>query len=47
MALLLDQTSPGLRAAEFTFYGIVGWQALCLLWHVERLVQFWNTRAQG
>ena len=47
LALLLDRASPGLRAAEFTFYGIVVWQALCLVWHVERLAQFWNTRSQG
>lgn len=46
VALLLDELAPGLRAAEFTFYGIVVWQALCLLWHAERLVQFWNTRAE-
>jgi len=47
VALLLDQLIPGLRAAEFTFYGIVVWQGLCLLWHAERLVQFWNTRPQA
>jgi len=46
VALALDWTIPGLRAAEFTFYGIVIWQVLCFAWHAERLVQFWNARPQ-
>jgi phosphatidylglycerophosphate synthase len=46
LALALDWAIPGLRAAEFTFYGIVIWQVLCFAWHAERLVQFWNTRPQ-
>ena len=44
VALLLDWALPGLRAAEFTFYFIVLWQAACLIWHAERVVQFWNAR---
>jgi phosphatidylglycerophosphate synthase len=44
IALLVDWTLPGLRAAEFTFGAIVLWQGTCMLWHLERLVQFWNTR---
>jgi phosphatidylglycerophosphate synthase len=44
IALLLDWALPGLRAAEFTFYFIVLWQAACLLWHAERVVQFWSAR---
>lgn len=47
VALVLDQAIDGLRAAEFTLYGIVVWQALCLLWHAERLVQYRNARPQG
>jgi phosphatidylglycerophosphate synthase len=43
-ALALDWAIPGLRAAEFTLYGIVIWQVLCFAWHFERLVQFWNAR---
>jgi phosphatidylglycerophosphate synthase len=46
VALALDWAIPGLRAAEFTFYGIVIWQVLCFAWHAERLVQFWNARPQ-
>jgi hypothetical protein len=46
VALALDWAVPGLRAAEFTFYGIVIWQVLCFAWHAERLVQFWNARSQ-
>jgi hypothetical protein len=45
VALLLDWALPGLRAAEFTFYFIVLWQAACFVWHAERVVQFWNARA--
>lgn len=46
VALALDWAIPGLRAAEFTLYGIVIWQVLCFAWHAERLVQFWNARLQ-
>jgi len=44
VALLLDWALPGLRMAELTFYFIVLWQGACLLWHAERVVQFWNAR---
>jgi phosphatidylglycerophosphate synthase len=44
VALLLDWALPGLRAAELTFYFIVLWQAACLVWHAQRVVQFWNAR---
>ena len=37
VALALDWAIPGLRAAEFTLYGIVVWQVLCFAWHAERL----------
>ena len=43
-ALLIDWLAPGQRVAEMTFYAIVAWQVFCLAWHVERVVQFWNTR---
>jgi len=46
-ALLLDWALPGLRAAEFTFYFIVLWQAACMAWHVERVVHFWTARRAG
>ena len=46
VALALDWGIPGLGAAEVTLYGIVIWQVLCLGWHSERLVQFWNARSQ-
>lgn len=44
LALALDWAIPGLRAALFTFYAIVIWQGLCLIWHAARLAQFWNAR---
>ncbi len=43
-ALLVDWIAPGLRAAEYTFYAIVAWQALCLVFHAERVARFWNAR---
>ncbi len=43
-ALLIDAITPGLRAAEFTFYAIVAWQALCLVFHAARVARFWNAR---
>jgi phosphatidylglycerophosphate synthase len=46
VALLVDWIRPGLRAAEFTFGVIVLWQGVCMVWHLERLAQFWNTRQQ-
>jgi hypothetical protein len=47
-ALLVDWLSPGpgYTAAVPTFYAIVAWQVLCFLWHVERLVQYWNPAAK-
>lgn len=45
-ALALDWAFPGLRAAEYTLYGIVAWQVLCFGWHLERLAQYWNARPQ-
>jgi phosphatidylglycerophosphate synthase len=41
-ALLIDWTLPGYRILEYTFYSIVIWQVFSLLWHAERVVQFWN-----
>jgi phosphatidylglycerophosphate synthase len=43
-ALLIDWLVPGHRVAEMTFYAIVAWQIICLAWHIERVVQFWNSR---
>jgi hypothetical protein len=44
-ALLVDWMAPGWQAALYTFYFIVAWQAACVVWHTERLIQFWNSRA--
>lgn len=47
-ALLIDWLIPGSGhpVTLVTFYAIVAWQVLCFLWHVERLVQYWNPAAQ-
>ncbi|HEY5658779.1 MAG TPA: CDP-alcohol phosphatidyltransferase family protein [Myxococcota bacterium] len=48
VALLVDGLlpGPGHPVASITFYAIVAWQVVCFLWHVERLVQYWNPAAQ-
>jgi phosphatidylglycerophosphate synthase len=47
IALLVDWiVGAGHRVAEVTFYAIVAWQVACLIWHAERLVQFWNARVE-
>ncbi|MDH3212663.1 MAG: CDP-alcohol phosphatidyltransferase family protein [Myxococcales bacterium] len=47
VALLMDWTLPGYRIAEYTFYAIVAWQVLSLLWHAERVARFWNLPARS
>jgi phosphatidylglycerophosphate synthase len=42
VAVLADWLSPGLRAAEYTFYALIAWQAVCLVFHVERVIHCWN-----
>jgi phosphatidylglycerophosphate synthase len=42
-AVTLDALNPGLGAAVVTFYAIVAWQAVCLVFHVWRVVALWNT----
>jgi phosphatidylglycerophosphate synthase len=44
VALLVDWLipGPGYDVARIAFYAIVTWQVLCFLWHVARLVQYWN-----
>jgi phosphatidylglycerophosphate synthase len=45
IALAADWAAPGHDFALAAFYFIVAWQAACLVWHVERLIRFWDDRS--
>ena len=46
LAVACDALVPGLRVAEITLYGIVAWQAVCLVFHADRVVRYWSRPAQ-
>jgi len=47
LAIFVDWVTGGVNAALYTFYAIVAWQAVCLVFHVERVAQFWNAGSSG
>jgi len=49
LALAIDAASPvdGWPAATFCWFAIVAWQALCLVFHLQRLGHFWHEGSRG
>ncbi len=45
-AVAADTLVPGLGAAAITLYAIVLWQAVCLVFHADRVVRYWGRPAQ-
>ncbi|MCG8590414.1 MAG: CDP-alcohol phosphatidyltransferase family protein [Proteobacteria bacterium] len=44
LALGIDALSGGQSVAVIAFYFIAGWQVASFVWHLARLVRFWNHR---
>ncbi|MDJ0849880.1 MAG: CDP-alcohol phosphatidyltransferase family protein [Myxococcota bacterium] len=45
-AVAVDALVPGLGAAALTLYAIVVWQAVCLVFHADRVLRYWGRSAQ-
>ncbi len=43
-ALIADAAVPGYGFAVMTLYAIVAWQAVCLVFHAERVVHYWRAK---
>jgi len=46
-AVFIDWMWPGWHAKVIVFYLIVAWQAVCLVFHADRVVRFWNARRKA